>query len=169
MATNRPWSDSSRSTRAQSRDVSRYVDRSTGTRITARSLVSGARWTHRTTEGTSIHVVLTGSASENAPGGTVVLPRSSLAVRPSGASAAPRRTSHASSARRTASRCAAGSRRAEWMRGRSGCQRATTRSGRSPPSLASAIRRTSHARFGELRACPCESSETRPPVNPVLK
>lgn len=81
MATNRPWSDPARKSRAP-RDVSLYVDKSTGTRVTTRKVPPGGSWSHRADEGTSIHIVLTGNASENDPRGTVLLPRSTLAVRP---------------------------------------------------------------------------------------
>jgi len=84
VATNRPWSDPARRARrrAESRDVSRYVDRATGTRVTTRKVAAGGTWTHRATEGTSIHVVLTGTATEKGPDGAVGLTRSTLAVRP---------------------------------------------------------------------------------------
>ncbi|HEY7567438.1 MAG TPA: AraC family transcriptional regulator [Gemmatimonadaceae bacterium] len=81
MATNRPWSDPAREARAP-RDVARYLDRSTGTRVTTRKAAPGGSWSHRADSGTSIHIVLTGTASENDPRGTVLLPRATLAVRP---------------------------------------------------------------------------------------
>jgi AraC-like DNA-binding protein len=80
MATNRPWKDPAR--RAARGDIGRYVDRAEGTRVTTRSARAGTTWSHKASEGTSIHVILAGSASENTPEGTLLLPRSTLAVRP---------------------------------------------------------------------------------------
>lgn len=82
MATNRPWSDPARRLRATARDVSRYFDSATRTRVTARRVAPGGTWSHRASDGAAIHVVLSGSASEHAPGATLLLPRSTLAVRP---------------------------------------------------------------------------------------
>lgn len=81
MATNRPWRATA-STAARHRDVSRYTDRVAGTRITTRRLAPGSTWSHRAREGASIHVILSGSAAEDTPAGTVLLPPAALAVRP---------------------------------------------------------------------------------------
>ncbi len=86
-ATNRPWRVRGELAPDARRAVSRHLDRATGTRITARTAAAGATWTHRNDEGAAIHVVLSGSAAEQTPAGTVLLPRASLAVRPSTKSA----------------------------------------------------------------------------------
>jgi AraC-like DNA-binding protein len=46
-------------------------------------------WSHRISEGAVIHVVLTGSVSEETPIGSVLLSRAALAVRPAGEAAHP--------------------------------------------------------------------------------
>jgi len=58
------------------------MDRDAGVRIRARSVAAGHTWVHRNREGSTIHIVLSGSVSEEALSGTVLLPRTSLAVRP---------------------------------------------------------------------------------------
>lgn len=81
-ATNRPWKAPGTRAPEAHVPVSRYIDRATGTRITARSAPAGYAWSHRTAEGASIHVVLSGSVAETVPAGTVLLSRASLAARP---------------------------------------------------------------------------------------
>ena len=82
QATNRPWRQRGELAPDARRSVSRHLDRTAGTQITARTAAAGATWSHRNDAGVSIHVVLSGGAAEQTPDGTVLLPRASLAVRP---------------------------------------------------------------------------------------
>lgn len=85
--TNRSWRIPKELAANANRPLSRYANREAGFRITARAAQPDSRWSHRASEGSTIHVILSGSVAEEADAGTVLLSRASLAVRPASRSA----------------------------------------------------------------------------------